>query len=536
MTSNAAASSVPLALRQGNQPSSPQTPNQFVSSNFSSPGSTFRTEEDVVIIELGSRFLRAGFAGEHSPQCIVGFGPRESRRLGDYSDWAPGRRKSSGDIDAWGHDHELWRLDIRDLDLGLVGDKIERAVRTVYNDYLLSDIGSARLVLVLPSTLPHPLLSTVISTLFDRWKYSKISLLPSPTMTAVGAGLRSALVVDIGWAETVVTAISEYREILIRRTTRAMRALIRHAGSRLKLYVDNESDRSRVDFDFAEDLMTRIAWCRQKDTDTGQKGSKEETEDDEHSPMAESHGSCSDDGKAINEEVEIDWPTATSSRPVKIPFSFFSDVVEDEFVAPGVVAQNLDDQEHSLPLLVYEALQSISIDARGVCMSRIIFMGGGSRILGLSHRVIDEVAALVEKHGWTRVRGAKADRPTATPSNHNPEQGKAIDARFRAPLPPGDDDVEAKLQKQRGKEESLTTVQGEFRQVDSLGPWTGASLLTSLKVQGLVEIEREKFQQHGLAGARDETAFSVVPPKTNYAGGLGKGGRDRNSWTLAGWA
>lgn len=33
---------------------------------------------------------------------------------------------------AWGEKHELWKLDLRNLDLGLVGDKIARAVREAY--------------------------------------------------------------------------------------------------------------------------------------------------------------------------------------------------------------------------------------------------------------------------------------------------------------------------------------------------------------------------------------------------------------------
>jgi hypothetical protein len=32
----------------------------------------------------------------------------------------------------WGKDHELWQYDVRGVDLGLVGDKIERALREAF--------------------------------------------------------------------------------------------------------------------------------------------------------------------------------------------------------------------------------------------------------------------------------------------------------------------------------------------------------------------------------------------------------------------
>ena len=88
-----------------------------------------------MIIELGSRFLRAGFAGDAIPTAVVGFRPEEQRRAGDFRKWALGydknwRTRIRGK--EWGEGYELWKMDLRDVDLGLVGDKIERAVRDAY--------------------------------------------------------------------------------------------------------------------------------------------------------------------------------------------------------------------------------------------------------------------------------------------------------------------------------------------------------------------------------------------------------------------
>jgi len=121
----------------GGPGSNPQTPLRGAAgaaSAFGSP-STLRAEEDTVVIELGTRRLRVGFAGDVLPKAVVGFGPAAQRRVGDlrpfqadYVDEWQGRPRGKD----WGVDHELWRWDIRGLDLGLVGDKMERALREAY--------------------------------------------------------------------------------------------------------------------------------------------------------------------------------------------------------------------------------------------------------------------------------------------------------------------------------------------------------------------------------------------------------------------
>jgi hypothetical protein len=85
-----------------------------------------------VIIELGSRYLKAGFAGDALPKAVIGFGPEEQRRAGDFRKWNVGhdkdwRKRIQGK--EWGSGYELWKLDLRTVDLGLVGDRIERAIR-----------------------------------------------------------------------------------------------------------------------------------------------------------------------------------------------------------------------------------------------------------------------------------------------------------------------------------------------------------------------------------------------------------------------
>lgn len=532
-----------LRHSQSARPSSPHTPQHQLRSNNSSfastsSGSSFRGEEDAIIFELGSRWLRAGFEGDSVPMCIVGFGPEESRRAGDYRGWlnyGPSTDSQQAvNADDWASAHELWGMDLRKVDLGLVEDKIERVIRETYNKHLLTDAGTSRLVLVLPSLLPHPLLASTLSILFNRWRFPSITLLPGPAMSATAAGVRSALVVDLGWAETTVTGVYEYREITHKRSTRAMKSLLQETGRFLTQLAPNSNrdpDSLSVNFNYCEEVVSRFAWCK---------------------PHAEPEAP-NDQQDATHNTVPIPSPSDPGSEYIDIPFSKLAEPVEKALFAFGLSECDLDDQEKPIPLLIYNTLLALPPDVRGICMPRIVFVGGGSNIPGIRQRLLTEVSSLIEQHGWSQVRGKAVERQRqrlqnltlskqqqSRPTSTNQQEAPETEPGFSPQQPLKDqteeepveiDFVEQKLQRNRDKD-TKPPVQGVLREVESLGPWAGASLVTSLKVRGLVEIEREKYLQHGLAGAsRDLESHGHVPDRRS---GLRSGG-DRSSWTLAGW-
>ncbi|CAG8243308.1 unnamed protein product [Penicillium salamii] len=533
---NSATSS--LRHSQATRPASPHTPQQPIrsgSTSFASntsPSSSFRSEDDAIIFEIGARWLRAGFEGNSTPACVVGFGPEDSRRAGDYRGWIQGsagaaRLPQPVDAEDWARAYELWRLDSREADLGLVEDKIERAFRETYNQFLLTDAGTTRLVLVVPSLMPHPLLSSLLSTLFSRWRFPSVTLLSSATMSATAAGLRSALVVDVGWAETTATAIYEYREIATRRTTRSMKHLMQETGRLLTGLGSNNQDNTEtndgisVGFGYCEEISSRFAWCKSRsDEDTS--------------------------SSTFSQTLSIPSPANPEQEYMDVPFARFAEPTEKVLFASDIPEHEMDDEEKSLPLLVYNILLSLPPDARGTCMARITFVGGGSRIPGLRQRVLHEVSSIIDRHGWSPIRGKalerqrerleqlklSSQRPSAqTEAPKNNEEGSSPDEGPSDPSKevPEIDFVEQKLRRQN--KDIPVPLQGVLREVESLGPWAGASLTTSLKIRGMVEIEREKFLQHGLAGATRD----IEHPVPDRRSGLRSGG-DRSSWTLAGWA
>jgi actin-related protein len=532
------ASAIRPGLREGSsrQPSgSPHTPtSRFISSAQSSPGSSsFRAEEDPILIELDQRGFSAGFQGESGPQCYIPFTPQNSRRVGDHRAFLPDVKRRKHDVAVKSEEYELWRNDLQDFDLGLLEDKLERAVREAYNKHLLVDAGLARLVLVLPSVVPHPVLSAILTMLFERWKYTMITLLPAPTMTIAGAGLRAGLIVDVGWEETVVTAVYEFREVLVRRTVRGMKALtinIAHLLERTQKEQAEAVQNSLVlDFDAVEEFVDRAGACHalfpvsratlmEKMEDLGF--------DDRHrNPRAEDGGN--------DKDLTIEWPTHCSARTVSIPRDALHKACQDTWMTPAA-ENHPDDHEQSVPELIYKALLALSMDVRGTCSSRIIFSGRGCAVAGLPENLLEAVTSIIHQNGWTAVRG----KNITTQRNGLSEISQARSTRPRVPdrhaLSAIPEPSTTRQEFSDASKEVQVSRSPPLKQVQSLGPWAGASLIASLKVRSFVEIERERFLSHGLAGAHRDWDSSLFLQQQQQRMATTKGS-ERTSWTLAGW-
>lgn len=534
-------------------PSSPHTPrHRTFSSTFSSPSVSYRTEEDALVFEFGARHFSAGFTGESYPRCRLGFGPEESRRAGDYRRWIPGyeegqRKRRRLDEERWGEDHELWRMDLRGFDLGIVEDKVERAVRDAYTKYLLLDPKSRRLVVVVPSVMPHPLLNILLGTLFGNFSMSSITLLSPPILSTVAAGCRSGLVVDIGWRETTVTGIYEYREVSHSRTTRAMRTvtlamakLLERHGKPQELVAPHEDpvgteEKSTVSVNFeqAEEITTRIAWCQPIFA------GNDAASDNSLLPDKPSEVVIDED-KPSDPSISLPSPFSPQEN-IQVPFSHLAQPVESGLLS---TSQHPDDNEKPLHLLIYRSLLSLPPDVRAVCMSRIIFTGGAANIPGLKPRLLDEIARLVVQRGWDPVNGKAADvrreklkeiNGNRQPLASNAQQTAPIDDSTPIPASQASqdpDEIGDKLRRDQQKGSHKPEISGVIRGVETLGAWAGASLLANLRIRGVVDIDRDTFLQHGLAGARREADVNVGPQKNMPRAGMG----DNRGWTLGGWA
>ncbi|MCJ1335122.1 Actin- protein 10 [Bachmanniomyces sp. S44760] len=521
-------------IQLSNHPS-PHTPLRNFSSNFSSPSASYIKEEDPLIFEFGTRCFRAGFAGESSPRCTLGFGPDRSRRNGDYREWLPdyeNRTKKRSTAQDWGQDVELWKMDLRGSDLGLIEDRVERTVREAFKKYLLLDSKSRKVILVVPSILPHPLLSTILRTIFENCQNPTVTLFSAPISCTVAAGLRSGLIVDIGWQSTSITGVYEYREVYQCETTRGMKLVTLETARILqqsRKASANKNDGSIqasshdevVDFDFAlaEDITKRMVWCRSHAKNSDMSSTSERLEHQLAKMNTEDEAN-----EKVLEDSKVSVPLYRSNKArSSIPSLILSHPIESVLIPKCNSLHKFDDDDQPLQLLTYKTLLSLPPDVRGVCMSRIIFTGGGSNIPGLKSRIVDEVSALFQERGWDPVEGKAADkrRHKGQPviNIRNVDQNPSP-ASVETQVP---DPIENKIQHDRAKV-LKPTVSGVFRGVETLGAWAGASLIASMRIKGVVEIERDTFLQYGFAAATsDANVGNVMLPRQSYGLGITRG-------------
>jgi actin-related protein len=486
---------------------SPRTPllGRSVSSQFGSPGSFRSEQEDHVIYELGARHFSAGWAGESRPRCIHLYNPEDDRRVGDYRSCDPGYRRKRRKLrkeEDWGTEHELYRTDLRSVDLGFVEDKLERVVRKIHIDYLQLDQKPRKAVLVIPSLLPTPVVELALKVLFNHHAQPpSVMLLTNPLLASVGAGVRNALVVDLGWEETVVTTVGEYKEVAQLRSIRGGKMLLREMAKMLEGEVKNQlqddatgdDDRLLVSFEYAEEVTRRMAWCRQRDSS--------------------SHDSADTTGM-----VKLPSPALDDLRHIHLSFNRLSRPVETVLLDPDGPVDAYDDHELPIPDLAYRVLLSLPLDLRALCVSRIIITGGLSNIPGLKSRILQEVSQIIESRGWDPVHSygsatAHHEKALAARSINLPSPSKPIGEGI--PLSPAKkpiqdniphaarihDDIQDPITKKidteirKGK---IDAVKGTVRGVETLGAWAGASLVASLRVKGVHEVEREEFLKHGL--------------------------------------
>ena len=597
-----ALSSRPKPSRLPSDSTLPSTPQrQLSSSNFNSPSTSLRETEEPIILSIGSRHLSAGFAGDEQPRCTLSFNAESSRRAGDYRRYAPdydARPRKRVKLSEWGDDHELWDLDLRKCDIGLVGDKIERATREAFTKYLLVDSKQRRVYLVLPSVLPHKLLDRVLRTLFEGFDILTVTVLSEAVMATAAAGCRSGLVVDIGWKETIVTAVAEYREVRQWRSIRAAKMVGREMASQLQkagkeqgqrsdpARGDDEGEQVQVDVEQAEDILVRMGWCdplppsMPTPTPTAAPPSTSNDGSDDPLPQRAATPASSE----ISPPIAIPSPFNPSTS-LTLPFSSLSQPIESTLLGSSLPRAAHDDHDTPLPLLIYRALTSLAPDTRASCLARIIFTGGISSIAGLKPRLLNEVWILVEKQeGWDpvfgiaaekrreRVKDVKMEREYISTTEAEGGTGglktiKDIDedkthgadeqdvtpraeksaVQKEGPTPPSqqpqtEDEISAHFATQHSKNFPRgEEAKGELRGLATLGAWAGASLMASLRVKGVVEVEREVFLRGGVEGARKS---AHLPPETGKAEGVRANrksmvdgrGVEKGGWSLGVWA
>lgn len=106
----------------------PSTPPRVISASFGSPAAV-RADDDFVLIEIGTRFLSVGFAGDAQPKARLSRNRHSGRRVGDFRQWL-GSEESVDE--SWQVERDIWQYDVRNTDLGVVKDRLEGMLRDAF--------------------------------------------------------------------------------------------------------------------------------------------------------------------------------------------------------------------------------------------------------------------------------------------------------------------------------------------------------------------------------------------------------------------
>jgi hypothetical protein len=301
-------------------------------------------------------------------------------------------------------------------------------------------------------------------------------------------------------------------------------------------------------FEECEEIALRMAWCKPGKYVESRKLSQGLTPVKEEDELKASLRSLNISGSSdAGSMVSVPLNSIDPPRSVLLPFPKLAEPCENALFAAGTLVEDLDDEELPLHLLVYRSLLQLPVDVKSICMSRIVFVGGGSLIPGLRKRILDEVAYLIDQQKWDPVKGKAVDEYRSNPKLQRTKPRKLGPTEIleeqgvmETPTPSAAlieqeyDPIEEHLKKEAAKGKS-PVESGHLRAIDSLGAWSGGSLLSQLKVPAISMIEREQWLQHGAAGASKAVDFNVAAAHRQSMGpGAFKSG-DRSSFTLGLW-
>ncbi|KAK7463380.1 hypothetical protein VKT23_006735 [Stygiomarasmius scandens] len=149
--------------------------------------------EDRVIIDPGSRIWKIGFSGEGKPRDVFYSDGKDGRPL-----WGLGRA-----ADAAERAEEDRLLEI----------KLERCLRSVFHDSLLTDPKARKVIIVENPLLPVYIKEAIAGILFENLQVPSVSFASSHLLSLFAAGRITGLVLDCGHLESVALPIFAARPL-----------------------------------------------------------------------------------------------------------------------------------------------------------------------------------------------------------------------------------------------------------------------------------------------------------------------------------
>uniref|UniRef100_A0A224XQA8 Putative actin n=1 Tax=Panstrongylus lignarius TaxID=156445 RepID=A0A224XQA8_9HEMI len=310
-------------------------------------------EKPAVVLDLGARYTKFGFVGEFSPRCII---PSEIkcpttgqiRKISSYKDEA-------------------------DLYVLLV-----EFIHKLYFKYVLVSPKDRHVVIVESLLTPTIFRDTLAKVFFKHYEVASILFVPSHLVVLCALGIRTALVVDVGYRETQVIPV--YEGVPVLSAWQAQPLAASAVEQRLKdnlvesyqekIYASGDAGRHFTpDVESLPDSVIediKVRGCFVPDYE---------------------HGQDISDGVPSRLPPCVDYRVGGSCI-IQIPGSVRQSAYEPLF--------EKDNERCSLPHLILDAILKCGIDTHKELAENILLVGGSVMAPGFKARVMEEIRQMLK--------------------------------------------------------------------------------------------------------------------------------------------
>ncbi|XP_053553295.1 LOW QUALITY PROTEIN: actin-related protein 10 [Bombina bombina] len=335
-------------------------------------------EKTAVVIDLGEAFTKCGFAGETGPRCII---RSEIKK--------PGIPKPIKVVQYHINTEEL-------------SSYLKEFIHMLYFRHLLVNPRDRRVVLIESVLSPSHYRETLTSVLFKHFEVPSVLFAPGHLMSLLTLGINSAMVLDVGYAESLVLPIYEGIPILscwgalplggkaIHKELETQLLELCTADTATSKKQSLTSLMSSVSEDVVEDVKVRLCFVSDLQRGLNIQAAKFNIDGNAERPIP---------------PPDVDYPL-DGQNILHVNGSIRDSVVELLF--------EQDNEEQSVATLILDSLVQCPIDTRKQLAENIVVVGGTVMLPGFLHRLVAEIRYLAEKPKY------KESLATKTFKIHNP--------------------------------------------------------------------------------------------------------------------
>ncbi|XP_027558463.1 actin-related protein 10 [Neopelma chrysocephalum] len=316
-------------------------------------------EKTAVVIDLGQAFTKCGFAGETGPRCII---PSEIKK--------PDVSKPVRVVQYNINTEELYSY-------------LKEFIHMLYFRHLLVNPRDRRVVIIESVLCPSHFRDTLTRVLFKHFEVPSVLFAPSHLMSLLTLGINSAMVLDCGYAESLVLPIYEGIPILSCWGSLPL-------GGRAIHNTENQAE-------FLAVFNYLFRTCFVSDLQRGLK-------------IQAAKFNIDGSAERPSPPPDVDYPL-DGEKILHVVGPIRDSVVEILF--------EQDNEETSVATLILDSLVQCPIDTRKQLAENLVVIGGTAMLPGFLHRLMAEIRYLVEKPKYKEALATKTFRIHTPPAKPN---------------------------------------------------------------------------------------------------------------------